>query len=134
MQINFDSTTYRVFLSTDSTTCYLCKQTGHIAKSCQYNSLEIQSQASNEIPDSSIVNTPENFPPPANLELVNSTNTKRPHSITSSENSNKVLINVNEKFATPHLPETDHKKFTNKTKAKIRNINHQRRSFLKNER
>lgn len=32
--ISFDETSYRIFISTDSTECYLCKKLGHIASNC----------------------------------------------------------------------------------------------------
>lgn len=34
LQIHYDNTAYWTFLSTDSTACFYCKQTGHIARNC----------------------------------------------------------------------------------------------------
>lgn len=34
LQIHYDNTAYWTFLSTDSTACFHCKQTGHIARNC----------------------------------------------------------------------------------------------------
>lgn len=34
LQVVYDNTPYWVYLSTDSTSCFLCKQTGHVAKQC----------------------------------------------------------------------------------------------------
>lgn len=34
LQILFENTTYWIYLSTDSTCCFICKQNGHIAKLC----------------------------------------------------------------------------------------------------
>lgn len=33
-QINYEDTPYWIFLSTDSTVCFICKQAGHLAKAC----------------------------------------------------------------------------------------------------
>ena len=33
-QISFDNTAYWIYLSTDSTSCFVCKQSGHVAKMC----------------------------------------------------------------------------------------------------
>ena len=41
LQINFDNTTYWTYLTTESTLCFLCKQTGHTAKLCTKNDLII---------------------------------------------------------------------------------------------
>lgn len=35
--INFDDTSYRVFLTFDEITCFICKKNGHVAKSCPNN-------------------------------------------------------------------------------------------------
>lgn len=32
IQINYDSTTYWIYMSTNSTNCFVCKQSGHVAK------------------------------------------------------------------------------------------------------
>ncbi|KAF0709691.1 DNA replication licensing factor MCM4-like [Aphis craccivora] len=55
--INYEDTYYRIFLSDDSLTCYLCKAQGHIASHCsnQINSHNIMSQVNNDQP---IANTP----------------------------------------------------------------------------
>lgn len=55
--INYEDTNYRIFLSDDSLTCYLCKAQGHIASHCsnQINSHNIMSQVNNDQP---IANTP----------------------------------------------------------------------------
>lgn len=34
LQISYEETSYWVYLSTDSTSCFICKQSGHIAKLC----------------------------------------------------------------------------------------------------
>ena len=34
VQINYDGTTYWIYMSTDSTNCFICKQSGHVAKLC----------------------------------------------------------------------------------------------------
>lgn len=34
MHISYDNTSYWIFLSTDSTRCFVCKQSGHIVKMC----------------------------------------------------------------------------------------------------
>ena len=34
LQITFDNTTYWTYLSTDSASCFVCKQTWHISKAC----------------------------------------------------------------------------------------------------
>ncbi|OXU17350.1 hypothetical protein TSAR_003915 [Trichomalopsis sarcophagae] len=44
LQVNYDNTPYWVYLSTDSTNCFLCKQTDHVAKQCPEH---IASQADN---------------------------------------------------------------------------------------
>ncbi|KAF0755679.1 putative RNA-directed DNA polymerase [Aphis craccivora] len=57
--INYEDTNYRIFLSDDSLTCYLCKAQDHIASYClnQINSHNIMSQVNNDQP---IANTPAN--------------------------------------------------------------------------
>lgn len=46
--IPFEETTYRIFISTDELSCFLCKQSGHIAKNCptakDQEELPLQSQ------------------------------------------------------------------------------------------
>lgn len=42
LQITHDATPYWTFLSTDSTACFLCKKTGHIAKMCPSASSEVE--------------------------------------------------------------------------------------------
>lgn len=37
IQITYDETKYWIYLSDDDVTCFLCKQTGHLAKNCQIN-------------------------------------------------------------------------------------------------
>lgn len=33
--INFDNTEFRIFLTDDTLTCYLCKRTGHTSANCK---------------------------------------------------------------------------------------------------
>lgn len=42
--ITHDDTSYRIFLSQDSQSCYKCKQTGHIASRCQVNNSSTPNQ------------------------------------------------------------------------------------------
>lgn len=88
LQINFDETSYWVYLTTDSTCCFICKQSGHIAKLCPKNN-----DVSNHIPPSQqdsreefqeIPGTPQAMYSPINLANLqenpnrNSNELKRP--------------------------------------------------------
>ena len=60
LQINFDNTTYWVYLTTDSTSCCICKQTGHIAKLCpKYNDGTNASQTAQQTSDEVTSKFPE---------------------------------------------------------------------------
>ncbi|CAL1674575.1 unnamed protein product [Lasius platythorax] len=42
MQINYDNTTYWIYLSTEKLSCFLCKEEGHLAKYCKNIELNLQ--------------------------------------------------------------------------------------------
>ena len=80
-------------VSTDSTTCFKCNQTGHIAKSCPSNLISSNEANSFKITTNDM--TPglqNNMPAQNNLTMVPNTTNKRPLS-TTREDSRKYPIN-----------------------------------------
>ncbi|XP_041989235.1 zinc finger protein 26-like [Aricia agestis] len=77
IQVDYDGTSYWIYVSSDSMTCFLCKKEGHVANKCPNNtqSNENSNPANNA---SDILNVP-NFRPPVTF--------KRPHPPTTTESS-----------------------------------------------
>ena len=90
-QVNYDNTTYWVYLSTDSTSCFLCKQTGHVAKQCPDQETELEDASFTPIKGKE--NETEQFNKNDTPDVPNTTQdvtmgTKRPPpSSSTSENS-----------------------------------------------
>lgn len=95
LKIEYDNTTYWIYLSTDSVSCFICKQQGHLAKHCPENITEIDNSSSESAP--TVINQTTNindsaFPPlepvgkiqSSPLSFVKTRNTKRALSDTSS--------------------------------------------------
>ena len=106
LQINYDDTSYWIYLSTDTLPCFLCKKSGHIAKRCtvaqqnkpgEETAVSIDPAPKKSPPkkhDSNSNLQNKHFPsfPPSQLEPVDAPNTpgtKRTHSTISSTNTDK---------------------------------------------
>lgn len=70
-QINYDSTLYWIYLTTDQVACFLCKQAGHLAKHCKNAETNTQS----EINSSQLV-------PDENSDIIDTTDENNETSIT----------------------------------------------------
>lgn len=97
LQINYEETTYWIYPSTDTLKCFLCKQSGHIAKQCtQFDTATSDQPVEMEttINDNQKPNDSLQFPP---LEIQVSTDSprnKRPLSDTKSTKSNDSTKNL----------------------------------------
>lgn len=104
MQISYDNTSYWIFLSTDSTRCFICKQSGHVAKMCpnsQESTAEGMSQVNNSINNNfptelNTQNLPENTLP---LKLL-----KRPPPPSTTSTSSQKTENIEKTPITPTAP------------------------------
>lgn len=90
LKVVYDNTPYWVYLSTESTNCFLCKQSGHVAKQCpeyQETSEEnlnltltkenstVQHNKPHEVPDMASINSKgQKRPPPSIISSTNSAN------------------------------------------------------------
>ncbi|KAJ8677468.1 hypothetical protein QAD02_013255 [Eretmocerus hayati] len=100
IQVSFGNSHNWCYLSTESMICFICKQNGHIAKSC---------------PNAN-VNTDETITPHDNTleteetdaqQIGESTNTKRPHSISGSEKSVETHASQDMVPDLPPIPESE---------------------------
>ena len=48
LQVNYDDTSYWIFISTDNLQCFQCKREGHLAKHCPNSINDSQQQIANE--------------------------------------------------------------------------------------
>ena len=119
LQINYDDTSYWIYLSTDNLTCFLCKKSGHIAKNCTAAQQNKPDEKAVESIDTATKKSPpkkhdsnsnlqnKDFPglPPSQLELMDALNTpgtKRTHSTISSTNTDKsenLITNTDENIS-----------------------------------
>ena len=88
LQVNYDNTTYWVYLSTDSASCFICKQNGHIAN-CKSYPNQTMERTTNITPKQTNIVTPSDEIPVSDLTLQNTNNpikkrTKRPPSASTS--------------------------------------------------
>lgn len=79
--IKQEDTTFRIFITEDTQTCFICKQNGHITTTCKYNP-EINKEINNS--DQSI-NTIEQVNAQQNTKALNHTN------ITKANNSEPII-------------------------------------------
>ncbi|VVC31047.1 Zinc finger, CCHC-type [Cinara cedri] len=92
--LQFDQTKYRIFLSDDTVTCYLCKQTGHTSNHCK-NAIDNKSEPIR-------FNNP-NTTPVKNVMDLNEQNTRK----TDSAHSNTdISIKKNLKVTITNTPTT----------------------------
>ena len=101
LKIFHDNTNHYIFLSTDSTQCFVCKQSGHIANKCPNNTkvthvMPIITDKTNEQKDNSTIfdNNSQNTP---QIVVITAQPNKRPPPSTSSENSTPKSSYLNEK-------------------------------------
>ena len=83
IQVNFENTTYWMYLTTESTLSFLCKQTGHIAKNVGPLQIINCKTNNNASPNETQSEKFEEFVHPIDVNNI----PKRPLSITSSDNS-----------------------------------------------
>ena len=99
LRINFDDTTYFIYLSTEKVTCFICNEEGHLAKHCkkstesQYENTSQMENNNNRHADSSIIDTltapaEENNPTGLTTMLPPLLSNKRPPSKSLSSISN----------------------------------------------
>lgn len=104
LHIKFDDTNYWIYLSTDTLKCFLCKQSGHIAKQCSQNTIPNTDQL-----DDLETTTAENgktidLPKPSPTKNKAHTETQRYKRTLSDTSSTKATDTMNE--PNNDLPET----------------------------
>lgn len=132
-QIDYDGTSYWIYVSTDNLTCFLCKEEGHLAKYCKTHIGNTQSSQQTE-DTANVTNdlhladlaTGSNTQPlqekPSETKFrqpSNPSGTKRPHSDTSSDirdvlppaktlnvNADETEHETDDEFITPKKTET----------------------------
>ena len=99
LQLSHDETSYWTFLSTDSTACFLCKKTGHIAKMCPLATTEVinNSQQYNSVdPTQRALSSLDQLPVDSSQNAVITIhNNTLENSITVSHDNNLELKNIN---------------------------------------
>lgn len=111
-QISFKNQLFWIYFTTDSTCCFLCKQSGHIAKLCPNSNNESNTNASQTINNSQRnINTDPNTIDPSNSVMdttiiENQNNNKRPRSPStiSSISTHEKSLNTTE-ITNPRLEE-----------------------------
>ncbi|EFA07722.1 hypothetical protein TcasGA2_TC002200 [Tribolium castaneum] len=109
--INFEDTTFRLFLSFEEITCFICKQQGHSTNRCPTNTTANSQSAS--VPNNETIdddNEDEEEPRNADLEPQHETPTK-PHKNKNKSISQKRLAST----TSEEKPTTTEKFQTNKT-------------------
>lgn len=93
LQITDDNTTYWTYLSTDSASCFVCKQSGHISKSCPNALVSEFNPTQAEIPNHVTQPAIDKHTSIQNLNFntLPITTTKRPLSISPSEASSQTM-------------------------------------------
>ena len=96
MQIVYDKTTYWVYISDEKVTCFLCKEVGHVAKSCK------NFENSQDIPLT--INTPDTIQcNPVEEDMQDASETPVQTAITKNstlDDTPKPDLNINEKMDT----------------------------------
>lgn len=89
ISIEFEETNYWIYFSSDTMTCFICKQDGHVASKCPDNSNDAVSQKTQDTTETPISKRPH--PPTessATTDFMESETTKH-NSIPSNENSDE---------------------------------------------
>lgn len=98
MQINYDDTTYWIYLSAEKLTCFLCKEEGHLAKYCKNTESNLQNsyhtnankeQTTNETSVSNQLQETNNLLIPKESDFLSTAEHKRPLSSVVSTSSNQ---------------------------------------------
>ncbi|KAM0734621.1 Transposon TX1 uncharacterized 82 kDa protein [Formica fusca] len=98
MQINYDDTTYWIYLSAEKLTCFLCKEERHLAKYCKNTESNLQNsyhtnankeQTTNETSVSNQLQETNNLLIPKESDFLSTAGHKRPLSSVVSTSSNQ---------------------------------------------
>lgn len=113
LQVNYDETSYWIFISTDNLTCFQCKREGHLAKHCPNSTNESQQQINSSSLSTQLrdTNNEESLPPliterqlSLNEEYKGTTRSKisnkRPLSTSSNSSSQLTGLTTMEKIVT----------------------------------
>ena len=121
LQISFDNTTYWTYLSTETARCFICKQSGHIAKVCESNN-ELHSLEANNVDSLPEIHLSGAHPQRISTHPSGTQTSKRPLSISNSDISTNASEHVSEKTSTTEKDTSTNKKNDDFT-APVKNSN-----------
>lgn len=96
LQVNYDNTTYWIFVSSDKLMCFLCKKEGHMAKQCPTLSNKESSVSLNNTFSQEDQNTSKNLPLEPQSKNI----------ITSLKNDNNIILTSPNKLSKRPLSES----------------------------
>lgn len=105
LQINFDSTLYNIYVSTEKISCFLCKQEGHIAKHCKED--KNNTGLTNEHSDTRTSEQISLHSQQSDQISINSQQNASEKIVESNPLFNKTLFNANEKNNKRPISTTD---------------------------
>lgn len=92
--IKQEETTFHIFITDDTLTCFVCKQNGHISTSCRYNTeSNLETSKTNQL-DSNIPNTHLIYPSHHTIPIEAEINDQTKMEISTNQNNQ---VNLNEK-------------------------------------
>ena len=105
--INFEQTDYRIFLSDDTVTCYLCKQTGHTSNYCKKEIINKSQiiQVENPNPIINYMDSDDTMPTDSisNIESQTTLCTNPNPIFSHTETDDSILIDLSKKNVDKHI-------------------------------